>query len=108
MIRSVTAAEAADTLVLGYTNGLVAYLPRAEDYPDGGWELEGDYAVPDLMPQAWQLPVAFRPDSADRVVECAAGLIASPRLSPRPTRRATGGSGKPEIRHYRFRYRFSR
>jgi hypothetical protein len=65
-----------DTFVLGYTNGLVAYLPRAEDYPDGGWELEGDYAVPDLMPQAWQLPVAFRPDSADRVVECAAELIA--------------------------------
>jgi hypothetical protein len=28
------------------------------------------------MPQAWQLPVAFRPDSADRVVECAAELIA--------------------------------
>jgi hypothetical protein len=65
-----------DTFVLGYTNGLVAYLPRAEDYPDGGWQLEGDYAVPDLMPQAWQLPVAFRPDSADRVVECAAELIA--------------------------------
>ena len=64
-----------DTFVLGYTNGLVSYLPRAEDYPEGGWQLDAGYAVPDLMPQAWQLPVAFRPDSADRAVDLAASLI---------------------------------
>jgi hypothetical protein len=64
-----------DTLVLGYTNGLVAYLPRADDYPDGGWDIDASYAVPDLMPQAWQLPAAFAPASADRAVELAVGLI---------------------------------
>jgi hypothetical protein len=64
-----------DTLVLGYTNGLVAYLPRAEDYPPGGWDVEASYALPDLIPQAWGLPAAFDPRSADRAVELAVGLI---------------------------------
>ncbi len=65
-----------DTFVLGYTNGIVAYLPRAEDYPPGGWQADESYAVPDLMPQAWQLPVAFHPDSAARTVEHAVALVA--------------------------------
>ena len=26
-----------DTFVLGYTNGLLAYLPRPDDHPAGGW-----------------------------------------------------------------------
>ena len=30
----------ADTFVLGYTNGSTSYLPRAEDYPEGGWKLD--------------------------------------------------------------------
>jgi hypothetical protein len=66
-----------DTFVLGYTNGLVSYLPRAEDYPEGGWQLDASYAVPDLIPQAWQLPVALHPGSADRAVSLALDLIAS-------------------------------
>jgi hypothetical protein len=64
-----------DTLVLGYTNGVVSYLPRAQDYPEGGWRADASYAVPDLLPQAWQLPVAFRPDSADRVADLAVSLV---------------------------------
>jgi hypothetical protein len=64
-----------DTLVLGYTNGLVTYLPRAEDYPEGGWDIDASYAVPDLMPQAWGLPAAFRPDSAARIADLAVELI---------------------------------
>ena len=27
-----------DTFVLGYSNGLYGYLPRGDDYPDGGWK----------------------------------------------------------------------
>jgi hypothetical protein len=64
-----------DALVLGYTNGVVGYLPREEDYPEGGWQVDESYALPDLIPQAWELPVAFRPDSAARTVDVAVGLI---------------------------------
>jgi len=64
-----------DTLVLGYTNGLVAYLPRGEDLPEGGWDVDASYALPDLMPQAWQLPAAFHPDSAARAADFAVDLI---------------------------------
>lgn len=64
-----------DTFVLGYTNGLIGYLPRAEDYPPGGWKLDGSYAVPDLLPQAFGLPVIPRPDSADRAADATLKLI---------------------------------
>ena len=39
--------------MLGYTNGCFGYLPRGEDYPEGGWKIDESYAVPDLIPQAW-------------------------------------------------------
>ncbi len=59
-----------DTFVLGYSNGIVSYLPRAEDHPEGGWRLDEAYAVPDLIPQAWNtLPAILHPDSERRAVE---------------------------------------
>jgi hypothetical protein len=64
-----------DTLVMGYTNGIVNYLPRAEDFPAGGWQFDGDYALPDLMPQAWEFPVHLHPDSAARAAVFASGLL---------------------------------
>ncbi len=64
-----------DTFVLGYTNGLVSYLPRAEDYPAGGWRVDASYAVPDLIPQAWGMPVALALDSERRAVEGSLALI---------------------------------
>lgn len=64
-----------DALVLGYTNGLVGYLPRAEDLPEGGWQVDESYALPDLIPQAWELPVALRADSAARTAQAAARLV---------------------------------
>lgn len=56
------------TQVLGYTNGCVCYLPRAEDFPSGGWDVRERYGIPDLLFQAYSLPVAVHPDSESRVV----------------------------------------
>ena len=57
------------TFVLGYTNGLIMYLPRAQDYPEGGWKIDGKYALPDLMPPGYCQPVIWNPDSESRAVE---------------------------------------
>ncbi len=64
-----------DTLVLGYSNGSVGYLPRAEDYPKGGWKLDQSYAVPDLLVQAYTLPTAPHTGSEKRVVKGVSALI---------------------------------
>ena len=66
-----------DTFALGYTNGCFGYLPRGEDYPEGGWKIDESYAVPDLIPQAWGMPVILHPDSARRAVEASLELIES-------------------------------
>ena len=64
-----------DTFVLGYTNGSMSYLPRAEDYPAAGWKLDASYALPDLMFQGYMHPVAFRPDAEGRAVNGTLKLI---------------------------------
>jgi hypothetical protein len=63
------------TLVFGFTNGSIAYLPRAEDYPEGGWKLTENYALPDRMPQAYSLPVALHPDSEQIAVQHLSDMI---------------------------------
>ena len=65
----------ATTFALGYANGTIGYLPRAEDYPSGGWDLEASYAVPDLIFQVHPHPVALHPDSEGRAVEASLALI---------------------------------
>ena len=64
-----------DTFVLGYTTGSSSYLPRAQDYPEGGWKLDGSYAVPDLMFQGYLLPVALHPNSEQRAIQGTLKLI---------------------------------
>ena len=68
------------TLALGYTNGCVCYLPRAEDFPAGGWDIRKRwYGVPDLLFQAYSMPTAIHPDSERRVVDRTLALIESLR-----------------------------
>ncbi len=66
-----------DTFVLGYTNGSSAYLPRAVDYPEGGWKIDVLYAVPDLYFQSYTVPVALNPDSEQRAIDESLKLIKS-------------------------------
>ena len=65
------------TFVLGYTNGLIMYLPRAQDYPEGGWKIDGKYALPDLMPPGYCQPVIWNPDSESRAVDACVQALSS-------------------------------
>jgi len=56
------------TLVAGYTNGCVGYLPTAEAYPDGGYEVEHSY-------KGYRLPAAIAPGAAERVTATAINLL---------------------------------
>lgn len=60
-----------DTLVLGYTNGTIMYLPRREDFPKNGWKWPNNHALPDLLPQVYCLPALWHPDSEQEAVACA-------------------------------------
>ena len=80
----------AHTQVLGFSAGCRTYLPRAEDYPDGGWDIDARYAVPDLFFQAYSLPVALRPDSAERVTAAALDLL---QQAAQQTRSSIGTAG---------------
>ena len=64
-----------DTFVLGVTNGTIGYLPRAEDYPEGGWSLDEAYAVPDMIFQVHPHPVALHPGSEARAVEASLDVL---------------------------------
>ncbi len=65
----------AHTQVLGYTNGCVCYLPRAQDYPPDGWKVRARYQIPDLVFQSYLLPTGLHPGSEQRVVDRAVDLI---------------------------------
>ncbi|MBI3429393.1 MAG: hypothetical protein HY050_04940 [Actinobacteria bacterium] len=67
------------TFVLGYTNGLIMYLPRAQDYPEGGSKIDGKYALPDLMPPGYCQPVLWNSDSESRAVEACVQALNSLR-----------------------------
>jgi hypothetical protein len=65
------------TLVAAYTNGCVGYIPVAEAYPDGGYEVEHSY-------KGYRLPAAIAPGAAEKVAAAAIGLL-----------QAASGTGAP-------------
>jgi neutral ceramidase len=64
-----------DTIPLGYSNGVIGYLPTVDAYPVAGWNVADRYRVPDMVFQAYLLPTALAPDSEARVVDAVLGLI---------------------------------
>ena len=49
------------TIFLGYTNGCLGYIPTANAYPAGGYEVHRAHTV-------YRLPHTIAPDSADRII----------------------------------------
>jgi neutral ceramidase len=64
-----------NTIPMGWTNTSIAYLDRAEDYPEGGYELGEVYHLPDLFVQAYLLPTALHPNSEAKAVQKVIELI---------------------------------
>jgi neutral ceramidase len=63
------------TLALGYSNGVLCYLPPADAYPAGGWDVGDRYRIPDMVFQSYLLPVALAPDSEARVRAAVLDLV---------------------------------
>jgi neutral ceramidase len=63
------------TIPLGYTNGILCYLPPADAYPPGGWDVADRYRIPDMVFQSYLLPVALAPSSEERVVGAVLELV---------------------------------
>ena len=56
------------TLVAAYANGCVGYIPVADAYPDGGYEVEHSY-------KGYRLPAAIAPGAAEKVTATAIRLL---------------------------------
>jgi hypothetical protein len=63
------------TMFLGYTNGCIGYLPPASAYPAGGWSPWETYAIPDMLFQSYQLPMALDPQCAQMVIDRSIALL---------------------------------
>ena len=57
-----------DTLMLGYSNGCVSYIPTRDAFPPHGWSMTEQYYVPDLIFQHYLLPTALTPDCGEIIV----------------------------------------
>ena len=69
------------TLFLGYTNGCIGYLSPADAYPPEGWSPWETYAIPDMLFQSYQLPMALQPQCGQMVVNQASELLRSLAVS---------------------------
>ena len=56
------------TLVAGYSNGCVGYIPVASAYPEGGYEVDHSF-------KGYRLPSTIAPGGAERVIQTAVDLL---------------------------------
>lgn len=63
-------SPAAMTMFSGYTNGMTAYLPTAEEHARGGYEVN-------LVPYVYRLPGVFAADTEARVLKKLSEMIVS-------------------------------
>ncbi len=64
------ASPAKLTLFAGYANGMIGYLPTAEEHARGGYEV-------DLAPYLYRLPGRLHPGSAERATSVSVGQLAA-------------------------------
>ena len=63
------------TIALGYTNGVLCYLPTADAYPPDGWDVADRYRIPDQVFQSYLMPAALDPGSEARITEEVLALV---------------------------------
>lgn len=63
------------TLFLGYSNGCASYMPVEGCYPPEGWSPWETYAIPDMIFQTYQVPMALAPESGDLIVKHSVELL---------------------------------
>jgi hypothetical protein len=68
-------SPAAHTVALGYSDGILCYLPPRDAYPSGGWDVADRYRIPDLVFQSYLLPVAIDPGSEERIRDALQGML---------------------------------
>jgi neutral ceramidase len=82
------AALFAKTVFLGYSNGCIGYISPADAYPQGGWSPWETYAIPDMLFQSYQLPMALSPECGqmvvDRAVELSRRLVTAAKSQTAP------------------------
>ena len=62
------ASPAGLTLFAGYANGMIGYLPTAEEHARGGYEV-------DVAPYFYRFPGRLHPDSGERATAASSGLL---------------------------------
>ncbi|MEW5979317.1 MAG: neutral/alkaline non-lysosomal ceramidase N-terminal domain-containing protein [Acidobacteriota bacterium] len=65
-----------NSLLLGYSNGCLCYIPTRDAFPKEGWSVHKRYHVPDMLFPAYAVPTALTPDAGERVVEKSLKILA--------------------------------
>jgi len=63
------------TVLLGYSNGCIGYIPPADAYPPDGWSPWETYSIPDMIFQSYQLPMALSPECGQMVIDRCVALL---------------------------------